>query len=147
MKRHVRRSKYDPLVEEVDVIEVNPSTSHVRTVEGRELTVSNRHLAPVGSADTHELQAGTSGSIENASPPLLFSDTDTTTDQSFENDAEHSDSDHNPVLEADIDSASNVVDSLSANDNVSESGCAGGDYVRFSTRNRKQTEFYGVNNN
>ena len=50
MKRHANHSKYDPIVEEVDVLDVNPSTSHVKTAEGRELIVSNRHLAPIGDA-------------------------------------------------------------------------------------------------
>ena len=48
MKRHTNRSKYDPLVEEVELLDVNPNTSHVRTGEGVELTVSNKHLAPIG---------------------------------------------------------------------------------------------------
>ena len=48
MKRHANRSKYDPIVEEVELLEVNPSTSHVRTEQGVEMTVSNKHLAPIG---------------------------------------------------------------------------------------------------
>ena len=47
MKKHARISKYDPLVEEVDLIEVNPSYAQVRTASGRELTVSLRDLAPL----------------------------------------------------------------------------------------------------
>ena len=49
MKRHINRSKYDPIVEEVDILDVNPNTCHVRTKKGKELTVSNRHLAPIGT--------------------------------------------------------------------------------------------------
>ena len=48
MRRNVRASKYEPLVEEVQLIEANPSYSYVRTSDGREMTVSNRHLAPRG---------------------------------------------------------------------------------------------------
>lgn len=51
MKRHTNQSKYEPYVEEVDLLDVNPNTSHVRTAEGVELTVSNRHLAPIGSSN------------------------------------------------------------------------------------------------
>ena len=51
MKRHARRSKYEPLVEEVHLLDVNPSTCHVRTTSGREMTVSNKHLAPIGNTD------------------------------------------------------------------------------------------------
>ena len=48
MKRHVRNSKYDPLVEEVELIESNPEYAYVRYPDGRESTVSLRHLAPCG---------------------------------------------------------------------------------------------------
>ena len=30
LKKHVRKSKYDPLVEEVELIEANPQYAHVR---------------------------------------------------------------------------------------------------------------------
>ena len=48
LKKHVRKSKYDPLVEEVELIEANPQYAHVRHPNGRETTVSIRHLAPRG---------------------------------------------------------------------------------------------------
>ena len=54
MKRHVRQ-KYDPLVDEVELLEANPQYAHVRLPDGRETTVSIRHLAPrgtVGSPDS-----------------------------------------------------------------------------------------------
>jgi hypothetical protein len=47
MKRHARASKYEPFVEEVDIIEVNPSYAQVKTSSGKELTVSLRDLAPL----------------------------------------------------------------------------------------------------
>ncbi|KAI5638105.1 hypothetical protein NE865_09226 [Phthorimaea operculella] len=46
LKNNVRLSKYDDLVEEVDLLEVNPLHSHVRLQSGREAVVSNRQLAP-----------------------------------------------------------------------------------------------------
>ena len=49
MKRHVRQ-KYDPLVDEVELLEANPQYAHVRLPDGRETTVSIRHLAPRGTA-------------------------------------------------------------------------------------------------
>ena len=49
LRRHVRESKYDPLVEEVDLLETNPQYAHVRLSNGRETTVSLRHLAPSGN--------------------------------------------------------------------------------------------------
>ncbi|CAB0012636.1 unnamed protein product [Nesidiocoris tenuis] len=48
MKRHVRNSKYDPAVDEVDLIEVNPEYAFVKLPDGRETTVSLKHLAPSG---------------------------------------------------------------------------------------------------
>ena len=51
MKRHVRQ-KYDPLVDEVELLEANPHYAHVRLPDGRETTVSVRHLAPRGTLDT-----------------------------------------------------------------------------------------------
>ncbi|XP_059045822.1 uncharacterized protein LOC131841533 [Achroia grisella] len=46
MKNLVRKSKYDPFVEEVEVLNVNPHYSQVRLQNGRETTISNRYLAP-----------------------------------------------------------------------------------------------------
>lgn len=51
MKRHVRASKYEPLVEEVQLLEANPTYAHVRLPDGRETTVSVRHLAPTGQSE------------------------------------------------------------------------------------------------
>ena len=46
LKRFVRNSKYDPLVDEVELIEANPLYAHIRYDDGRESTVSLKHLAP-----------------------------------------------------------------------------------------------------
>ena len=46
LKRFVRQSKYDPLVDEVDLLEANPLYAHIRYNDGRESTVSLKHLAP-----------------------------------------------------------------------------------------------------
>ena len=48
-KRHVRQSKYEPLVEEVELIEANPNYAYIRNANGKESTVSLRDLAPRGS--------------------------------------------------------------------------------------------------
>ena len=47
----MRGSKYEPLVETVDLLDVNPNYAHVRLNNGRETTVSLRHLAPVGDTN------------------------------------------------------------------------------------------------
>ena len=48
LKRHVRNSKMDPLVEEVDLIEANPRYAYVSFPDGRHSTVATKHLAPKG---------------------------------------------------------------------------------------------------
>ena len=48
LKRHVRNSKYEPLVDEVELIEANPKYAHVKFPDGRVDTVSTKHLAPQG---------------------------------------------------------------------------------------------------
>ena len=48
LRRHVRHSKNDPLVEEVDLILANPNYAKVKFASGREATVSLRDLAPRG---------------------------------------------------------------------------------------------------
>lgn len=53
LKRHVRKSKYDPLVDEVDLINVTPTYAHVKHPSGLEQTVSLRDLAPLPAALNH----------------------------------------------------------------------------------------------
>lgn len=48
MKKFVRNSKYEPLVEEVELLHANPDYATVRKKDGREVTVSLKHLAPRG---------------------------------------------------------------------------------------------------
>ena len=55
-KRHVRQSKYEPLVEEVDLIEANPNYAYIRYADGRESTVSLRDLAPRGSDNVDRVE-------------------------------------------------------------------------------------------
>ena len=52
MKRHVKSSKYDNDVEEVELLEADPQYAHVRLGNGRESTVSLRLLAPTNKAHT-----------------------------------------------------------------------------------------------
>ena len=68
MRNYVRQSKYDPLVEEVELLECNPQYAHVRYHDGRESTVATRHLAPAGTSETNE-------SLVSTSPPDCPSET------------------------------------------------------------------------
>ena len=47
LKRHIRTKKDEPLVNKVELLQANPQYSHVRYADGRETTVSLRHLAPL----------------------------------------------------------------------------------------------------
>ena len=49
VKRHVR-AKTDPLVDEVELLEATPNYAYVRYPDGRETTVSTKHLAPTGGS-------------------------------------------------------------------------------------------------
>ena len=44
LKRHARHSKYDPLVDEVELLEANPKYAHIRHSNGRESTVSCEYI-------------------------------------------------------------------------------------------------------
>ncbi|XP_054287700.1 uncharacterized protein LOC129003432 [Macrosteles quadrilineatus] len=46
LRKHNRPSKYDSLVEEVELIQANPGYAHVKLPNGQEKTVSIRDLAP-----------------------------------------------------------------------------------------------------
>ena len=48
LRKHIRQSKYDPQLEEVEVLDVNPQYAHVKLPSGFQSTVSIRDLAPCG---------------------------------------------------------------------------------------------------
>ncbi|GFW25289.1 hypothetical protein TNCV_5088551 [Trichonephila clavipes] len=47
-------NKYEPIVQEVELIEPNPDYAHVKLSDGRETTVSIRHLAQRGKTTRFE---------------------------------------------------------------------------------------------
>ena len=76
-KRHARQSKYEPLVEEVDLLEANPNYAHIRFDDGRETTVSLRDLAPRGTdVETNELPVLPASGMESTliPDPVLLDD-------------------------------------------------------------------------
>ena len=76
-KKHVRHSKYEPLVETVELLEANPNYAYVRFPNGREDTVSIQDLAPSGRPTGED---GMDGRIEDPDPPPLnITDNPTTT--------------------------------------------------------------------
>ena len=46
LRNRVRQSKFDPVVEEVEILDVNPQYAHVKLPSGNESTVSIHDLAP-----------------------------------------------------------------------------------------------------
>ena len=54
IKRQVRTSKMDPLVDEVELLQANPHYAHVRYPDGRETTVATKQLAPKGHMEVAE---------------------------------------------------------------------------------------------
>ena len=76
MRNYVRQSKYDPLVEEVELLECNPQYAHVRYSNGRESTVATRHLAPAGTSEPRQNRNGP----EINEPPLSTSPPDCPTE-------------------------------------------------------------------
>ena len=51
IERHVRNSKYDPLVDELNLLEADPQYAHVPVPHGREDMVSIKHLASLGNKE------------------------------------------------------------------------------------------------
>ena len=87
LRRFVRRSKYDPLVDEVELIEANPTYAYIRYPDGRESSVSVRDLAPCGnsppveespsSPEEHSIvfpQGGESPDEHQLNTPIDFTD-------------------------------------------------------------------------
>ena len=54
VKTHVRSSKYDPWVEECEILHATPTYAQIRTAKGKEQTVSLRDLAPLPVKDPVE---------------------------------------------------------------------------------------------
>ena len=70
LKRHVRRSKYEPLVDQVELIESNPHYAYVRYPDGRETTVSTKHLSPIHQADNIERNTDQQADYEQVLEPV-----------------------------------------------------------------------------
>ena len=53
LTQHNRQSKYEPLVEEVELLDANPEYAHVKFARSRESTVSLQDLAQHGKTFDH----------------------------------------------------------------------------------------------
>ncbi|GFW11244.1 retrovirus-related Pol polyprotein from transposon 17.6 [Trichonephila clavipes] len=63
-KSDARANKYEPIVQEVELIEANPDYAHVKLGDGRETTVSIRHLAPRGETTIYEDNKGEEENVQ-----------------------------------------------------------------------------------
>ena len=66
--RHNRLSKYNPQVEEADLIHATPQYAHVRFRNGRETTVSLRDVAPLSGTEKPRLTVPLAGKNSSGSP-------------------------------------------------------------------------------
>ncbi|GFS66714.1 retrovirus-related Pol polyprotein from transposon opus [Trichonephila clavipes] len=64
MKNQMRANKYEPIVQEVELIEANPDYAHVKLGDGRETTVSIRHLAPRGETTRSKDNKGAEENVQ-----------------------------------------------------------------------------------
>ena len=64
LRKNTRRSKYDPICEEVELIDLTPTYAKVKMPSGRETTVSLRDLAPVPNLDPNVME----NNVDSESP-------------------------------------------------------------------------------
>lgn len=101
MKKNVRKSKYDPFVEEVYLLEANPDYAYVRFPDGREDTVNLRHLAPRGSIPEFDDDDDSENSFQSRNEPEQESNSDKQDAQAP--DSQNDDPEENPHLDTSED--------------------------------------------
>ena len=68
LKRNVRASKYEPLVDTVELLDCNPLYAHVKLPDGKETTVSLHQLAPIAGENVGIDVLNTPSTIQQ--PPM-----------------------------------------------------------------------------
>ena len=68
VRRHNLQSKYDPQLEEADLIHATPLYAHVRFRNGRKTTVSIRDVAPLSGTEKLRLTVPPAGENSSGSP-------------------------------------------------------------------------------
>ena len=63
-KRNVRHSKYEPFVDEVELVEANPQYAFIKLPDGNQATVSTKQLAPAGNSSDESNELNHSGTPE-----------------------------------------------------------------------------------
>ena len=76
LKRNDRAPKYDPIVEEVELLFCNPQYAHIIRADGKQETVSLRRLAPRGgtSSSPTDTEVPTTNPVENEIQPTPSAD-------------------------------------------------------------------------
>ena len=72
LKGFVENCKYEPNVTEVELLEVNPQYAYIKYPDGREPTVSLRHLASIERNDS--TSQNDNNIIENQTEPHVIED-------------------------------------------------------------------------
>ncbi|GFY53791.1 putative retrovirus-related pol polyprotein from transposon opus [Trichonephila inaurata madagascariensis] len=67
IKNQMRTNKYEPIVQEVALIEANPDYAHRKLGDRRETTVSIRHLALGGKTTRSEGNKSIEENVQNSS--------------------------------------------------------------------------------
>ncbi|XP_055862342.1 uncharacterized protein LOC106074444 [Biomphalaria glabrata] len=146
LKRNNRSSKYDPLTEEVELVNSNPQYALIKTSTGREETVSLRLLAPKEKdCFTENVRPPVlrDGSPRNATPSLQ-SETESNTENSSLNPSVNRTTkpplsgEVDPVEAPTIESPSNVVSTDTDCSNTADPNC------RYNLRERKSRPNYRV---
>ena len=121
LRRNVRNSKYDPLCDEVELLETTPSYAHIKYPNGTTQNVSLKHLAPLPVEDPKIVVDTETDSSNSVNDSVITS--------GYSSGAPVDKPDHH-VSPADSSSTSD-----SNSNDVTQSN-------RRSARERKQTEFY-----
>ena len=82
VRKHVRGSKYEPLVEEAELIEANPEYAFIRLKSGHETTVSLRDLAPCSSDSVVQVTNN-----EDIIPPIPLPNAESINSQTIDGDS------------------------------------------------------------
>jgi len=136
MKRHVRHNKHEPLVDEVELLEANPLYAHVRLQDGRQATVSTKHLAPMGTMG-HRNKEMEQPLCDHSSSHVSEADTSTGSQLMLDSNVEMVKK-TSPQSES-IDNTTILSDT---SEDTSTQSVPGNLELRRSTRIKKTTNFY-----
>ena len=87
LRQHVRNTKYEPLVDQVDLVEANPEHALIQYPDGHKSTASLRDLAPSGVPQDNNIDmAPTNANPGDHTEPSNNFAVDTQHENTFDND-------------------------------------------------------------